>query len=76
VVGSVNRYPAPWAVGETVEVVYDPANPHRADLRTEVAGWHLWIAIWCLVAAVPAMIGFLPIALLIRQRRALRGSAG
>jgi hypothetical protein len=76
VVGRVNRYPAPWAVGETVDVVYDPANPDRADLRTEVAGWRLWIGIWCLVAAVPATIAFLPIALLIRQRRTQRRSAG
>lgn len=75
-VGSVNRYPAPWAVGETVDVVYDPANPGRADLRTEVAGWRLWFGIWCAVAAVPAVIALLPVALLIRQRRAQRRSAG
>jgi hypothetical protein len=70
VVGSVNRHPAPWAVGQVVEVVYDPANPSRADLRTEVTGWSLWFAIWCAVAAVPAAIACLPFVLLLRQRRA------
>ena len=74
-VGSVNRHPAPWAVGETVDVVYDPANPGRADLRTEVAGWRLWFGIWCAVATLPAVIAFLPVVLLIRQRRAQRRSA-
>jgi hypothetical protein len=69
-VGSVNRHPAPWAVGQVVEVVYDPANPGRADLRTEVTGWRLWFAIWCAVAAVPAAIACLPFVLLLRQRRA------
>jgi hypothetical protein len=67
--GSVNRFPAPWAVGDTVEVVYDPANPGRADLRTEVAGWRLWFGIWCGVAVLPAIIAFLPVALRIRQRQ-------
>jgi Protein of unknown function (DUF3592) len=76
VVGSVNRYPAPWAPGETVDVVYDPANPARADLLSEVAGWRLWFGIWCAVAALPAAIALLPVALLIRQRRAQRHSAG
>ena len=69
-VGSVNRYPPPWAVGETVEVVYDPSNPERADVRSEVVGWRLWFAIWCAVAAVPAAIAFMPVVLLVRQRRA------
>jgi hypothetical protein len=76
VVGSVNRYPAPWSVGEVVEVVYDPANPSRADLRTEVAGWRLWFGIWCAVAALPAAIACLPIALAIRQRRAHASGTG
>ena len=73
-VGSVNRHPPPWAVGQTVEVLYDPANPSRADLRTEVAGWRLWFGIWCAVAAVPAAIACLPIVMLIRQRRARPGN--
>jgi hypothetical protein len=68
-VGSVNRYPAPWAVGDTVEVAYDPANPGRADLRSEVDSWLLWFGIWCGVAALPAIIAFLPVVLLVRQRR-------
>jgi hypothetical protein len=68
-VGSVNRHPAPWAVGEAVEVVYDPANPSRADVRTEVAGWRLWFGIWCAVAALPAAIACLPLAMMVRQRR-------
>ncbi len=76
VVGSVNRRPAPWAVGDVVEVVYDPANPSRADLRTEVAGWTLWFGIWCAVAAVPAAIACLPIAIALHQRRARRHDSG
>jgi hypothetical protein len=70
VVGSVNRYPAPWTVGEMVEVVYDPGNPSRANLRTEVEGWRLWFGIWCAVATLPAAIAYLPIALMLRQRAA------
>jgi hypothetical protein len=69
-VGSINRYPAPWAVGDLVEVVYDPANPSRADLRTELDVWPLWLGIWCALAALPAAIASLPIILLLRQRRA------
>jgi Protein of unknown function (DUF3592) len=68
-VGSVNRHPPPWAVGEVVEVVYDPADPTRADLRTEVAGWSLWFAIWCAVAMVPAAIAVLPLVMILRTRR-------
>ena len=67
--GSVNRRPAPWKAGDEVEVVYDPANPARADHRSEIAGWKLWFAIWCAVAAVPAVIAALPIVLLLRARR-------
>ncbi|HYN01863.1 MAG TPA: DUF3592 domain-containing protein [Vicinamibacteria bacterium] len=76
VVGSVNRLPAPWVVGQAVDVVYDPVNPGRADLRTEIAGWRVWFAIWCAVATLLAVIALLPVALLIRQRRAQRGSPG
>lgn len=76
VVGSVNRHPAPWSVGDVVEVVYDPVNPARADLRTEVAGWSLWFGIWCAVAVVPAAIAFLPIALRLRERRSATGQSG
>ena len=75
-VGSVNRYPAPWTTDQTVDVVYDRANPVRADLLSEVAGWRLWFGIWCAVAALPAAIAVLPVALLVRQRRAQRHSAG
>lgn len=76
VVGSVNRRPAPWTVGKVVDVVYDPDNPSRADVRTEVAGWSLWFGIWCAVAAVPAAIACLPLALVLRQRRAQRSGTG
>jgi hypothetical protein len=69
-VSSLNRGPAPWKVGDSVDVAYDPANPERADLRTEVAGWKLWLGIWCIVALLPAAIASLPFILLIRQRRA------
>jgi len=67
-VGSVNRFPAPWAVGDMVDVVYDPSNPARADLSSEVAGWRLWFGIWCVVALLPFAIACLPIVLLLRQR--------
>ncbi len=65
--GSVNRYPVPWSVGDTVEVVYDPARPERADLKSELDGWMLWLAIWCVVAAVPVVIAMLPVVLFLRQ---------
>jgi Protein of unknown function (DUF3592) len=68
-VGSVNRHPAPWIVGQVVEVVYDPANPSRADVRTEVTSWRLWFGIWCAVAALPAAIACAPVVMLLRQRR-------
>ncbi|MEQ1729448.1 MAG: DUF3592 domain-containing protein [Vicinamibacterales bacterium] len=67
VVGSVNRGPAPWAVGETVEVVYDPDDPSRADLRSEVVGWKLWFGIWCAIAALPAAIAGLPFVARFRR---------
>jgi hypothetical protein len=70
VVGSVNRHPAPWVVGQAVDVVYDPGDPGRADLSTELAGWRLWFGIWCAVAALAAVIALLPVAVLIRQQRA------
>lgn len=68
-VGSVNRYPAPWTVGETVDVVYDPVDPERVDLYSELSGWRFWFVVWCVVAAVPAVIACLPIVALVRQRR-------
>jgi hypothetical protein len=73
--GSVNRYPAPWTVGDVVDIVYDPRDPRRADLRSEVEGWRLWFGIWCAVAALPAAIAVSPIVLLIRQRRRQRKPA-
>lgn len=75
-VGSVNRHPVPWKVGESVEIVYDPANPGRADLRAEVAGWRLWFGFWCAVAALFVAIALLPVALLVRQRRAQQTFTG
>src|SRR5690242_19978004 len=35
-VSSVNRYPEPRKPGENLNVVYDPAQPARADLRSEL----------------------------------------
>lgn len=72
VLGSVNRHPAPWAVGDMVDVVYDPVDPARADLRTEVEGWRSGFAIWCAVGAVLIAIALLPLALLVRDRRVQR----
>ncbi len=72
VVGGVNRRPAPWAVGEIVDVVYDPANPARADVRTEVTGWRLWFVFWCAISALPAAVASLPVVLRFRERRTRR----
>jgi hypothetical protein len=69
-VGSVNRRPAPWAVGDVVEVVYDSTNPSRADLSTEIAGWSLWFGIWCAVATLFVAIAGLPIVMRLREQRA------
>jgi hypothetical protein len=74
-VSSVNRYPAPWTVGQAVEVVYDPSHPERADLHTELSGWRTWFVVWCVVAAVPAAIACLPIVFLVRQRRGVHQTA-
>jgi hypothetical protein len=68
-IGSVNRKPAPWTVGQTVDVAYDPANPSRADVVSELTNWRFWFVIWCMVALLPAAIAFAPVFLLIRQRR-------
>jgi hypothetical protein len=62
-VGSVNRSPAPWKVGDVVEVVYDAADPARADLRSELTGWRRWFGIWCAVAILPLFIAVLPLVL-------------
>lgn len=74
-VGSVNRYPAPWTVGETVDVVYDPVDPERADLYSELEGWRFWFVVWCVVAALPAAIASAPVVLLMKQRARRRGGA-
>lgn len=72
VVSSVNRSPPPWKVGETVEVVYDQANPARADLRSELTNWRLWFGVWCAVALLPVAIASLPVVAAIRHRRKRR----
>lgn len=61
VVSSVNRYPDPWTKGETVSVVYDPARPARADLRSELEGWRLWFGIWIAVSLLPLAIAAAPV---------------
>jgi hypothetical protein len=68
-VSSVNRYPAPWTPGETVNVVYDPAAPGRADLRSELTGWPLWFGIWVGVSLLPLAIAAAPGVLALRDRR-------
>ncbi len=75
VVGSVNRAPAPWAVGDAVDVVYDPDDPGRADVRSELTGWRLWFGIWCAVAALLVAIAALPVVLRVRQRHADRAAS-
>ena len=66
-IGSVNRRPAPWQVGGTVDVVYDPNDPNHADLVSEVSGWRLWFGVWCAVALLLAALASLPIVLRLRQ---------
>ncbi len=68
-VSSVNRYPEPWTPGETVNVVYDPADPARADVRSELTGWPLWFGIWCGTALLPLAIAAAPAVLVLRDRR-------
>lgn len=67
-VGTVNRYPVPWSVGDSVDVIYDAADVAHADLRTEVDGWMWWFSVWCVVALVPLAIASLPVVFWIRQR--------
>ncbi len=74
VIGSVNRYPPPWTAGDTVDVIYDPATPERADLRAEVEGWRLWFGIWCAVAALPAAIALAPVVLVMRAWQKYRAT--
>ena len=65
--GSVNRSPAPWRVGDTIKVVYDPARPERADLQSELDSWMFWFAIWCVVGALPLAIALTPVVMFLRQ---------
>lgn len=69
VVSGVNRHPQPWKPGDVVDVVYDAADPARADLRTELTGWTLWFAVWCGVALVPLAIAAAPLVLVLKDRR-------
>jgi Protein of unknown function (DUF3592) len=74
VVGNVNRYPAPWKVGDVVDVVYDPRAPERADLRSELEGWRLWFGIWIAVSLLPLAIASAPAVLVVRDRGRSRRS--
>ena len=66
-IGSVNRKPAPWKVGDTVDVVYDAKDPSHADLVSEVSSWQLWFGVWCVLALLLAGIASLPIVFRLRQ---------
>lgn len=66
-VSSTNRAPVPWDVGDEVEVVYDRANPERADLRSETAGWVFWFVIWCVVAGIAVAIAAIPVVMKLRE---------
>ena len=68
-IGSVNRRPAPWAVGDTVDVAYDPADPARADLVSEISTWRWWFGLWCIVAMVFAAVASIPVVLRLRYSR-------
>jgi hypothetical protein len=65
----VNRYPAPWKVGDVVDVVYDPDAPERADLRSELEGWRWRLGIWLAVSLLPLAIAASPAVLAVRGRR-------
>lgn len=68
-VGSVNRVPADFEVGQAAEVVYDPANPERADVRVELERWGFWCAFWSALAAAIAGFAFVPLWLVKRAER-------
>jgi hypothetical protein len=68
-VGSINRAPAEFTVGQAADVVYDPADPARADVRVELERWWFWCAMWSAVGAALAAVASLPFLL---ERRAAR----
>ncbi|MGV3516348.1 DUF3592 domain-containing protein [Luteitalea sp.] len=71
-IGSVNRGPAPWKVGDMVAIVYDPRHPERADLQSEIDTWRFWFTLWCVVALLPLTIAMAPVMMIVRERRARR----
>lgn len=68
-IGSTNRAPAPWSIGDTVAIVYDPRDATRADLVSEVEGWRLWFGVWCAVALIPLAVALFPVLFYLRDRR-------
>lgn len=69
VVGSVNRSPPAYEVGDEAEVVYDPADPRRADVRFELDDWWFGLALWTLAAAILTAFACVPIVLLATRYR-------
>ena len=68
-VGSMNRKPPAFAVGEVVEVAYDPADPRRANVVRELQHWRFWFVVWCSIATALAAVSLAPILLWRRQLR-------
>jgi hypothetical protein len=68
-IGSVNRAPPAYEVGDEAEVVYDPADPRRADVRSELEGWWLRCAMWTASALTLLAFAAVPVALLAYQPR-------
>jgi hypothetical protein len=68
-VGSVNRVPPDFAAGDAAEVVYDPANPSRADVRVELERWGFWCGFWSAIGAALAALAYVPLWLVKRSER-------
>src|SRR5262245_29553480 len=60
-IGSINRDPPEYRVGDVAEVLYDPDDPSRADVRSELRRWRFWFSIWTALGLVLAALAFSPI---------------
>jgi hypothetical protein len=73
-IGSINRDPPEYKVGDVAEVLYDPDDPRRADVRSELRRWRFWFSIWTALGLALAALAFSPILLhardLLRPRTA------
>ncbi len=56
IVSKVASNPASAAVGDRVEVLYDPANPERAQIKSFLTQWFLPL-IFTVLGIVPTVVG-------------------